>query len=1122
MTLSPAPSTLGLHSPELGFWFEPDGSSATMAQLAAPAADLSVPISLPDQFDWHAPTHGTRSYFVADGTRPAGLARYRNAAGQPAFTTGNVVVVFELWPEAEVRLDALTATLPRPDGSAADGTPTRPRVHALALEFSAASLAVLETLREDFPSGVTTDDEKLDYLGLAQSGGSLTSGSAVNPELRQVGTDSSVLVSNKSGANLIGSLWAFDPLGRPIDPGAVASWWARLATNDWNNLWSSATAADNRTATVADALTVHLVDPHEGPLSTEHLARLTPTGLTVAPAASEVFTVDAAPVTPTFALSTAPSPDDAPIPRLALLPFGSYGTIAAPDNRGTGVLASWASTAAFALTRDFVRLAFVDVESHLVGLDRTDATQADANLRVTAQINTAATPFASTTDAAAAALLNVLTSGTAGTLMSPVLDATWGATLPADLAEPADPDDAPVGDLSPEVFGLAGEGRADGTELADQTIVVRFEEQLPPDAWIRLWAHGFDTITGRRFRADGGGGRADGDGTANVVMRIADGAEGRMLGFDAVVVTPTERKFFGDERFVRPDLAAGSKASLPPSPDGITGATLWICEQGVELDRTTGNLRSGDTLLAIPDDPATGTFALVDPTTFIAADFVDGTLLKDADGDELIVTVPAFGGVAAGDLTTAGTVLDDSTLSVKTRVALPTDLAQIDEFDDWVGMGNPIPSMERREAAAVDDGADVAALGTTPGRARHHENPPAGTGHVGVVASNEIHGTGVSLGGPAAHPLVALLRERRADTLEDFVNDAVTLESVPVAPAAGGPSTWAVTLETLATGAAGDPAIRAFLSVLPGFLPGDTWEDLRTAIEGAVRNIPGQGSFDLLSSLGASLSTAQATQLARALDDVILKTRDGRRQTYVSMQAAIERAQDFVYIETPAIDELTAESGDIDIVGALARRLTANPALQVLVCVPHKFLEGQPTKLEELRRSGVGGAMHTLAGVDDERVVFFTPVAGPDRPSFMSSTTVIVDDAILITGTTHLWRRGLTFDSSLAAALFDDTLTGGRPALVRAARRTLLSDRLGIDISLVSDDPVDLVHAARLLNARGGLGRVDTEAYAVAARVADAVDDPMWLPDGTDAADWFTVLAALLGQNDSTGDDFVR
>ena len=56
----------------------------------------------------------------------------------------------------------------------------------------------------------------------------------------------------------------------------------------------------------------------------------------------------------------------------------------------------------------------------------------------------------------------------------------------------------------------------------------------------------------------------------------------------------------------------------------------------------------------------------------------------------------------------------------------------------------------------------------------------------------------------------------------------------------------------------------------------------------------------------------------------------------------------------------------------------------------------------------------------------------------------IVDDAYALTGTTHLWRRGLSFDSPFAATVFDEALTPGRPADLVGFRRRLLDSRAQI------------------------------------------------------------------------------
>jgi hypothetical protein len=131
----------------------------------------------------------------------------------------------------------------------------------------------------------------------------------------------------------------------------------------------------------------------------------------------------------------------------------------------------------------------------------------------------------------------------------------------------------------------------------------------------------------------------------------------------------------------------------------------------------------------------------------------------------------------------------------------------------------------------------------------------------------------------------------------------------------------------------------------------------------------------------------------------------------------------------------------------------------------------------------------------------------------MASTTVIVDDAILVTGTTHLWRRGLTFDSSLALALFDESLADARPAAIRAARRQLIGDRLAIAPALVPDDPRHLRASIERLNAAGGLMRVAPNVFPAADDTTTEADLEVWNPDGTKdgTSDWYLFLGGLIG-----------
>jgi hypothetical protein len=1092
-TLSPAPDKLGLASPALGPWLR-DGSAATPT-LGAPVARLSVALSLPANMEWRAPASGLASWALATPSRPRVLAALRAGDGEPAFSDGNLVVLFTLLPEVELRLASLSAQIPSPDGVAVPaGAPGRPVVRYLALEIpqaSASNIGDIEDLREtDFPTDLTTDLTQANYLGLDLIAGTLTNSEPPVREMHRPNKTSAVIVKNRTGSALSCMLWAFDERGRALDPGAVAAWWAYLATTAFDNLWAHSDAADQRTATFASGRRVAFCTAHEGPLPEPQRLRLNLTDLTRVDGA--LYSAGSAPA---LALTGAPDPDELPMPRVALLPNGSY---AAPS--AATLFAGWtASTWPSGLARDFVRIALFDLESHLVGVGRDDTAQNNPLRRVSVRRNIAAIPFAATADEANTALLAALSADSPAQLMAPVLDSHWGAITAPALGSGSLPSS-----LSFSVHALQGEGSTVGATAANQRIVVRVTG-LPANAWVRFWPKGLDTETGMHFRLDGGAGRADGTGRAFAVVPLPDGtAELDGMSMDAMVVTDADAKLYVELRFKRPAISSGTRASLAAAPAGVAdGRTAWVCEQGSALVRSSGQWGSGQTLLAIPAAETTGAYALIDPSSTVAADAAASTLRNAVGtGDGVIVTAPAFVATPEGDVRDATGTLASTGVTVLHR-------GRNRLTDSIATFGRPAPMMERREVAAINPGSSTGAVGSAPGRATLHEAVPGQLGHPGVPASAEVHATGVALAGPATAPLAALMRERAAVDLNAFVSSVQRPVTVPTDP--GGTSTFSAVLETLTHGVTGDAQLRTFLarrqSAGNPFLPGTPWTTLKSAIESEV---PG---LDLDSSVDTA--TFDAVALAAALDQAIIKTRDGAAQAAQAITAAIGRAEDFIYVETPALDALAAGSGDglIDVVSALVTRLGARPALAVVLCVPEKFLPGQPRKLEAVRVAGVRASLKALQDAAPNQVVLFTPTAGPGRPLHMASTTVVVDDVWMLTGSTHLWRRGMSFDSSLAVVLFDENVVRGRPTAIRQARRQLMADRLGVDISLIGDDMAQLRDTVQRLNLSGGLQRVQPNVYPAAADSTSSADLDVWNPDGRPggSSGWLLFLGSLAG-----------
>ena len=309
-------------------------------------------------------------------------------------------------------------------------------------------------------------------------------------------------------------------------------------------------------------------------------------------------------------------------------------------------------------------------------------------------------------------------------------------------------------------------------------------------------------------------------------------------------------------------------------------------------------------------------------------------------------------------------------------------------IDDVTTFGRPVPTMERREVAAIDPAGGTGAVATTPGRAASHEAPPSQLGHPGVPASAEIHGTGVAIAGPLAGALAMLMRERAAATLEDFIGVAQVPINMPADP--GGRRRSVPVLETLTHGVTGDLSVRTYIATqapLGGFTPGQSWQDLKTSLEAAL-------PLDLDTLMDTA--TFDDDTLAAALDRVILKTRDGAAQA-AKRDPGGDSARGRLRLPGNAgarrADRRHCAPGRSVLSMPSSRVWPQRPALTVLLCVPEKFLPGQPKKVEDVRRGGVGAALKALRDAAPGNVVLFTPTAGSGRPLHMASTTVIVDDA---------------------------------------------------------------------------------------------------------------------------------
>jgi hypothetical protein len=759
----------------------------------------------------------------------------------------------------------------------------------------------------------------------------------------------------------------------------------------------------------------------------------------------------------------------------------------------------WAAGAVGGVTRDFVRIALVDVERHLTGQPRVapgganDDVQrrADEQRRAStrtlvdrATVAAGQTVLLPTIDTAMAGIVAVLGGGGAR-LVAPVLDRGAGS-----LAAPVLPAPVPPATLPNEVTmtALTGGGADDGGTVVGQRVLV--QTSVDPSlagAWLRVWPQYFDAETGRHERGAGGGGLVDATGTVRAVVRLADGAvaPGNRMGLDLMLVTAAQAVRYPEVRVERPAPVGGAMPALAAVSDQVVA-----CETGQAFAAPVpaGALASGVTLVALSSPPA-----LVDPASIPTAAWNAATVAAGLGaGDVVQLTEPAWKGWRGGE--NAAALNGAATVTQISRTGL-TRLTSI---------GSPLPTQARDEVAAAlltATAADGVVAGVQPIGA-HHELPTHQNGHPGAPADDERHGAGARLRGPAVVGLAEILRERTAGTTAQLAAAAATPLPTPATPNI--PVSWAATLRTVGFGVEAEPGLIAALSAvgLDAFPWDGPLDDVVTWLSGQGITIPGAGS---------------ATSILRAVDRRLLGARTGYREAAAALFTAFSRAQDFVYIETPALDDLNIATGDatLNVWAALVATAQANRALRVLVCLPTQLAPGSPKKLQRVRDKGVRAALDSLRTAAGDRLAVFNPVTGPGRSLHLDATSVVVDDAWALTGGTHLWRRGLSFDASLAVSVFDERLVNGRPADVVAFRRALIAGRLGLAATLLPEDPDELVAAVRQLSSRGGGLRLSPDPIAVPDPVPSDLDVDVWNPDGSpvpsfDAMAWLVGLAAAV------------
>lgn len=270
-------------------------------------------------------------------------------------------------------------------------------------------------------------------------------------------------------------------------------------------------------------------------------------------------------------------------------------------------------------------------------------------------------------------------------------------------------------------------------------------------------------------------------------------------------------------------------------------------------------------------------------------------------------------------------------------------------------------------------------------------------------------------------------------------------------------------------------------------------------------------------------------EITARLDREFATSRAGQRDALWSLARAFAEAREMIYIESAAFGRTAGAAGStahaIDLVGTLRTAMEANRRLKLVICVPRMPDFASPARADwertALRRRSE--ALMALLGEPllKPRVAAFHPASFPGRHAAIRSTVVIVDDVYALVGTSHLRRRGMTFDGGCDIAAIDRAMAGGYSASIAAFRRQLMAAKLGIEAPalLAQTDgqwirlgtPEGAFDAVADLLAEGGAGQIKpiwagpTDTNVLAAD-PDAVD-PDGGPGGTDL---FELLKKLL------------
>jgi hypothetical protein len=846
-----------------------------------------------------------------------------------------------------------------------------------------------------------------------------------------------------------GPMRIYDTDGLPIDPiGAMAAFAAILKT--FGALQAipiggslPATAPlQGRVNTLATPVgtRVRLMTPSGAPYAGAHLQ----TGLTAISAAAGLYSLTGAALTLDAVSASFPQADR---DRLVLGP--------ATSGRLTDSFTPPAVPGGVALPRDFFTLRVVDLKPYLLGTpaaaDPASQVQKQADIRVHEPV----TLLGDGNDVLAAISQALPAAATPSLAVAQAIDG--GFSLPTAVGAAAHwPGIAGVTPVAAATLSVglaaaltltAGYISTNASDFAKADVVLTLTP-LPASAWVRIYP--------RKFISDAREGRGDGQGRP-------------------VPASGTLQVRLTDPLGLRKPLDTVPGDVIVPAQSTLRFDMIVVLGNGKA--RIYGNLSA-----PIAPGPTT------DPA-FTAGTNTAGTA--------------QFRGITTAGILGLGAPV--------TPPVPPTALAWLQLL---TGEGNPrnaprLPTMARRELlVAGKTGTSWSGVIAAGRLTREAICGDTRLGAPGSLGGRETIVTGAaSQGGRLAYDIARHAFRRGKNLVERVVALADAAWDVPAEPApvpvgsvpAADQGTFAAAVVQTVAPFCETPELHAIFDSNPGFSVDQAIESMinnvlpaglpmRTEVVNALRGLEQNPPAGTTPADPNGKPQRMAAEFERELTSSLY----GRRDMQWALTQAISDARHFIYIETPGFcstaDRAAAPPAwTLDLIARLAAKLTANPALRLIIGIP-KYpdyapgFEGMATAESVDRRQilvGDPAAIPKISPLPIDQTVAFHPIGFPGRPSRIETQLVIVDDCWLSIGGSTFRRRGLTFDGSSDLVLTDTQLEDGRSPAIRDFRAHLLASRLGI-----APDPatanymqlVDPVAAFRLIRQTlqaDGLGKID-------------------------------------------------